>query len=227
MQISSPSPELSWERDFLSASANWNDSVLKLSSPCLRCWSLHVFFCWLDDWPTWKSCADWNGCHGFQYSEYLQCSLYNPVALPYAFPPAMSTPTTCIRAFIFVRSGVHVRSGFWGSIVSLSGVSSGGGAPGTLSMVRSLVDKLLDGHSGAPSEVKQSLLIVDPSLPKVVLAMCPGNQPAVMVWTVNSVWFSSRPIQQPNPHFLRRVVAMTRHKPGVFWPGWTWTTVPF
>ena len=62
--------------------------------------------------------------------------LYNPVALPYAFPPAFSTPTTCLCALVFVGSGVQVRSGFWGSIVSSSRVCSGGGALGTLSMGR-------------------------------------------------------------------------------------------
>jgi hypothetical protein len=66
----------------------------------------------------------------------LQCLLYNPVVLPYAFPTAFSTPTTYLWALTFVGSGVLVRSGFWGSIVSSSGVSSGGGAPGTLSMGR-------------------------------------------------------------------------------------------
>jgi len=51
-------------------------------------------------------------------------------------PPTFSTPTTCLSALVFVGSGVQVRSGFWGSIISLSGVSSGGGAPGALSMGR-------------------------------------------------------------------------------------------
>jgi len=29
-------------------------------------------------------------------SQYLRCLLFNPVALPFAFPPAFSTPTTCL-----------------------------------------------------------------------------------------------------------------------------------
>jgi len=122
------------------ASADWNDSILKLSSPCLRCWSIHVFIWWLYDWACWKLCADWNGCHGFHCSEYLRCLLYNPVALPYAFPPLFSTPTTCLWACVIVGLGVHVRSGCCGSIVSLPGVSSGGGAPGTSFQGRSLFD---------------------------------------------------------------------------------------
>jgi len=124
------------ERSFRRASADWNDSILKFSSPRRRCWSIHVIVYWLNDWACWKSCAEWKQCYGFHCSEYLRCLLYNSVALPYALPPAFSTPTTCLWALVFVRSGVQVRSGFWGSIGSLSGVSSGGGAPGTLSMGR-------------------------------------------------------------------------------------------
>jgi len=131
-----PSAKSSIERSFCRASTYSNDSILKLSRPHLRCWSIHVFVCWLNDWTCWMSCADWKGCHGFRCSEYLQCLLYNPVALPYAFPPAFSTPTTCLWALVFVGSGVRVRSGFWGSIVSLSGVFSGGGAWVTLPMGR-------------------------------------------------------------------------------------------
>jgi len=52
------------------------------------------------------------------------------------FPPAFSTPTTCLWALVIVGSGVQDRSAIWGSIVSLLGVSSGGGAPGTLSKGR-------------------------------------------------------------------------------------------
>jgi len=58
------------------------------------------------------------------------------------FPPAFSTPTTCLWAFVFVGSGVQVRSGCWGSIGSTLGVCSGGGAPGTLPMSSSLNDSL-------------------------------------------------------------------------------------
>ena len=72
------------------------DSILIFSSPCLQCWSIHISMCWLNDWADWKSCAEWNGCHGFHCSEYLQCLLYNPVALPYAFPPTLFTPTICL-----------------------------------------------------------------------------------------------------------------------------------
>jgi len=38
-------------------------------------------------------------------------------------------------------------------MVSLSDVSSGDGAPGTLSMGRSLVDNLISGKLGAPTKV--------------------------------------------------------------------------
>jgi hypothetical protein len=65
--------------------------------------------------------------------------MYNPVALPYAYPPAFFTPTTWLSALVCVESGVHIRSGFWGSIVSLLVVSSGGGAPGTMVIGRLLV----------------------------------------------------------------------------------------
>jgi len=140
IELSSPSPKRSSERSFRRATADWNDMILKLSSPRHRCRSVLDCVCWRNDWASWKSCADWNECHGFHCSEYLQCLMYNPVALPYAFPPTCSTPTTCLWTLVFVGSGVHVRSGFWGSIVSSSGESSGGGAPGTLCMVRSLVD---------------------------------------------------------------------------------------
>ena len=136
IQQSLPSPKSSVERSSCRASVDWNDSILKLTSPRLRCWSIYVFVCWLKHWTCWKSFADWTGCHGFHCSEYLQCLLYNPVALPYAFPPMFSTPTTCLWALVFVGSEVQVRSGFWGSIVSSSGESSGGGTPGTLSMGR-------------------------------------------------------------------------------------------
>jgi len=137
IQLGLPSAISSWERSFRAASADWNDSMLKLSSPHLSCWSIHVFVCWVNDWACWKLYADWIGCHGFHCSEYLRCLLYNPVALTYAFPPVCSTPTTCLWALVLVGSGVQVRSGLWGSIVSSSGVSSGGGgATGTSSMGR-------------------------------------------------------------------------------------------
>jgi len=136
IQLSLLSPKSSLERSLRTASADWNHSMLKFSSLHLRCWSIHVFVHRLNDWACWKSCAVWKGWHGFHRSEYLRCLLYNPVALLYDFPPTFSTPTTCLWALVVVGSGVQVRSGFWGSIVSSSGVSSGGGALGTLSMGR-------------------------------------------------------------------------------------------
>jgi len=136
IQLSSPSMKSSLERSFGRGSADWHDSRFKLSSQRRRCWSIHIFVSQLNDWACWMSCADRNGCHGFHCSEYLRCLLYNPVALPYSFPPVFSTPTTCMWALVFVGSEVQVRSGFWGSIVSLSGVSSGAWAPVKLSMRR-------------------------------------------------------------------------------------------
>jgi hypothetical protein len=136
IQRSLPSPNLSLERSFSRASADWSHSMLMLSSPRLRCWSIHRFVCRLNDWAGWKSCDVSKGCHGFHFSDYLRCLLYNPVAWSYAFPPAFSTPTTCLCALVLVGSGVLGRSDFWGSIVSSLGVSSGGCAPGTVTMSR-------------------------------------------------------------------------------------------
>jgi len=136
IQLSLLSPKSSLERSLRRASADWNDLMLKLSSPCIKCWHINIFVCWQNDWTFWKSCAYWIGCDGFLCSEYMRSLLYNPVVLPYALHPAFSTPTTCLWALVFVGSGVHVRSDFWGSIVSSFGVSSGGSAPGTLSMGR-------------------------------------------------------------------------------------------
>jgi len=141
IQLSPPSPKLFPESGVRRASVDWNDSISKLSSPRHSCWSIHVTVCWLNDWSCWKSFAYWNRCHGFHCSEYLWCLLYNLVALPYAVPPAFSTPTTCLWALVCVGTGVHVRSGIWGRIVSSSGVPSGGGAPGTLPIGRVLVTK--------------------------------------------------------------------------------------
>ena len=45
IRLSLPTPKWSSERSFLRASADWNDSILKLSSPRLRCWYIHNFFC--------------------------------------------------------------------------------------------------------------------------------------------------------------------------------------
>jgi len=114
IQQSLPSPKSSLGPSFHRASPDSNDSMLKLSIPHLSCWWFHVLVCWLNDWSWWMSCADWNGFHGFHCSEYWRCLFYNPVVLPNAFPAAFSTPTTCLWALVFVKSGVQVRSGFWG-----------------------------------------------------------------------------------------------------------------
>jgi hypothetical protein len=45
-------------------------------------------------------------------------------------------------------------AGFWGSIVSLSGASSYGWTLGTMSMGILLVDYLIDGQLGAPTNVE-------------------------------------------------------------------------
>ena len=140
IELSSPSPKLNSERRFCTISADWKNSILKMSSPCLRCWSIHVVTCWLNDWACWKSYTDWNGWHGFHCSEYLWCLLYNPVALLYTLPPTLSTPTTCLWALVCVGSGVNLKSGFWRPIVSSSGVSLGGGTLGILFMGKLLVD---------------------------------------------------------------------------------------
>ena len=155
IQLSSLSLNLSWERSFCRASAHWKDLILKLSSPRLRCWSIQVFICWLNDWACSMLWSDWNRCHEFHSSKYLRCLLYNPVALPYAFRPAWSTPTTCLWAYIVVGSGVHVRSGFLGLIVSSSVVSSGDCSRCTLSKVRLFIDWHIDGPSGAPTHGTQ------------------------------------------------------------------------
>jgi len=141
--LSSPSPKLSSERSFCRVSADWNDSILKLPSPHLQCWSIQVFVCGLNYWACWKLCADRNGCHGFHCSEYFQCMLYNPVALPYAFPSTFSTPATRLCALVLVRSSVQLGSGSGGTIASSLGVSSGcGGAPSMVSVSRSLIGSL-------------------------------------------------------------------------------------
>ena len=141
IQLSWPSPKSSSQRSCRRESADWNDWILKLSSPRWRSWSMQVFVCWLDDWACLKSCADWNGWHGLHRSEYFRCLLSNPVASPYALPTAFSSATTCLWAFVFAGSGVQVRSGCWGSIGSSLGFSDGG-ALSTLSMSRSWIDRL-------------------------------------------------------------------------------------
>jgi len=101
-----PSPKSSSERSFNRASADWNDLILKLSSPNLRGWSMHGYIGWLNDRASWMLCADRNGCHGFHCSELIWCLLYNPVALLYDVPPGLSTPTTSLCATVSVVSGV-------------------------------------------------------------------------------------------------------------------------
>jgi len=125
------------------ASADCKDSISKLSSPRLRCWSIHVSFGSINDSVYWTSCLDRHGFHGFHCSEYFRCLLYNPVALPNTFPPSFSTPTTCLWGFVFVGSGVQVKSGCWGSIGASLVVSSDGGAPGTFCISRSFIDGVL------------------------------------------------------------------------------------
>ena len=150
-----PSLKSRLQGSFLSVCADWRDLILKLASLHLRWWSIHIFVCWLIYRTGWKSCADWTGWHLFCCSEFLQCLLYNPVALPYAFPLSLSTPTTYLQSFVFDGSEVHDTSVCWGCIVSSFGVSSSGGAPGTLSMGKSVVDYLIDSHSGSSTEVEQ------------------------------------------------------------------------
>ena len=41
-----------------------------------------------------------------------------------------------------------------------------------------------------------------PGVPEIVLATCPGNAPAVRVWTTKTGWFGSRPVQIPHPFTL-------------------------
>jgi len=62
---------------------------------------------------------------------------------------------------------------------------------------------------------------------ELVLATGPGNPPAVRVLTGGSVRFGSKPGQKPDPLCLGGFVTRTGHKPAVFWPGCTWTAVPF
>jgi len=114
IQLSYPSPKSCFQRSFCRASADWTDSMLKVSSPLLRCRPMYVFGCFLNEWAysTWS--ADWNGCNGFHWSECFCCMLYNPVALPYASPPTFATTTTGLWACVFIQSEVHVRSGLWG-----------------------------------------------------------------------------------------------------------------
>jgi hypothetical protein len=158
-------PEIESSEELCRASADWNDSMLKLASPCFRCWSIYVFVYWLNNCNRWQLCVEWNGCDGFHYSEYLRCWSYNPVGLLYAFLLALSALPTCLWALVFVGSGVQGRSGFWGSIVSSSGVSSGWWWC-TSSMVygwMNLLTKLIDGHSGAPTEVEPGWLGLIPA----------------------------------------------------------------
>jgi len=143
---------------FLRSSANCNDCIVKLSSPRLRCWSIQVIVCWLNDWASWMSSADRNGCHGFHCSEYLQCLVYNLVALPYAFPPAFSTATSCLWPFVLVGSGGQVRV-YRFFVVNIVRWWC------TRSIVYELIInwQLVNGHSGAPTVVKPWWLKVIPA----------------------------------------------------------------
>jgi len=152
--LSSLSPKLSFERTLYSASADWNYLILKLSSSYLRCCSIYVSICVLNNWACQMFCTGWNGCHRFQYSVYLQCVLYNPVGLPYIVHPAFSTPTTWLWAIVSIVSGVHVRSCICASTDTLSRVSSGGAAPPTLLTGRWVVDQQIDGRAGVPTNVE-------------------------------------------------------------------------
>jgi len=114
---------------------------------------MHVCFYFLTNWALSKLCADQNRCYVFDRSENLWCLLHNPVALPYTFLPTYSTPTTLLWAIVFFQSGVHVRSGYSGSIVSSLGVSSGGGARGPLWIGRLVLVHLVNGYSVAPTKV--------------------------------------------------------------------------
>ena len=62
------------------------------------------------------------------------------------FPQALYYSTTSLQVLTCYGSGEHVRSEFRGSTTSWSGISVGGGAPGTLPVGRSLVDYVIEGH---------------------------------------------------------------------------------
>jgi len=96
------SPKSCSEGSSTRPSADWNVLTLKLISLNLRCRASHACVGRLNVRACWKLYADWDGCPGFHCSEYLGCLLYNPVALLYAFPTALSTPTSCLLAFVFV-----------------------------------------------------------------------------------------------------------------------------
>jgi len=132
-------PKIEFSVELLQGSCLLLWLILKLSSPCHRCWLIHVCLCCLNDWAWWVWCVDQNGCHGLHSFGYFRCLLYNPGTLPCAMLPALSTPAISLWASGLVTSWVHVRSGFWGSMVSLLEAFSGGGAVGTLTMGRSLV----------------------------------------------------------------------------------------
>jgi len=80
-------------------------------------------------WPRWMP---W-----IQLFWVLARLVVRSCCLPICFPPCIFHSNYMRMSPHLVGSGVHVRSGFWGSIGSWSGVSSGGGgAWGTLSMGR-------------------------------------------------------------------------------------------
>jgi hypothetical protein len=61
----------------------------------------------------------------------------------------------------------------------------------------------------------------------IVLATSLGNPLVVQVLRSSLVWFGSRPGQKPDPLCLRGIVTLTGHEPAVFWPGSTWTEIPY
>ena len=61
----------------------------------------------------------------------------------------------------------------------------------------------------------------------LVLAMGPGNPPAVRFLADGSVQFGSLPGQKPEPLCLGGFVTRTEPEPCVFWPGRNRTVGPF
>jgi len=58
-----------------------------------------------------------------------------------------------------------------------------------------------------------------------VLATGLGNVQEVWLVAGSSVWFSSRPGQEPHPLCLDGVLTWTGHKPKGFWQRWNHTAV--
>ena len=87
----------------------------------------------------------WHRQHFFPIIRFIITVVSETVfqCLVHTFHLSVGLRMTGWWAFVLVESGVQVRSGCWGSICSSLGVSSGGGAPSTLTMSRSLIDSLL------------------------------------------------------------------------------------